>query len=1550
MSGRAAVNRDADLDILLAGCRATKNSKIWTEAVLRRRHETAGPSAASAAGLCNQQLLVDSTPNPPISDAGPTGAGPRAKLSARASRLRVCDPTVGATGTGGTNGVHGSLCPPVTAGVPCTERPVFKATPAISQAPSMSPDEGRAVAHQTDVAARGMDRSAASHLNLEVSGGSENEHTTALPRSLVWAELIDKLGKDGQRYAIAIPSGEGKTFLKNTCPALFTDHDDLEDQRIAGPLYRAAVASGDYSALNAYHHSTSLSARTPVLLTWGKETCAPGMFTFLGAHLLLESTGIRENAGNREGLIRSGDFVYSVSFESRDALIAKSLKTKRRPYLWDLPSSVVSRHPLFSALANKKYPQLIAAAEEIARAGDMIHKGAYAVVKEYYDMFLRDVVSQVLSFNDGVVLHKLAFNGQLPDVMYQLYDKHAPEQLPDYSDAKAVLDKGAPKGTYHGAHVYDAKTLFRGVQGKRRAHEYGSMSFQDISDLARTNAVVLVGPPATGQWLYAAPIRRYNPAFPDLPGIFVSPSTPPASNSVVPIGYSYWLLYSYFKRAGLTAARAKREAHREYALTTGLKKIGLQGETTGAPTKRRKWETGQARRSRLVRANAALVETVDDIQTKVRASRTEALKRERALDEPYLIGYQSNPNVQTHLRNQIERLLLALGVDDALAVDLLRELYPFKDEELLARTRVDAFLVVKLLERLSIKYGVGYVKGVLVGTGGLGLQGIAGFALYALSSADAATYVAVLSHNHILCHGIKPATQFLKAVQTVTRRIQRLPSYFPHSWPDYSPLPRAQFNPSAVSILYVNLLVGRAQDELLGFDGYVEKRNGADWIQKSITTSSDPKKRAKVWDQLSTAAMRRMAVHTASALNQARNPDGVGDLTPSGFLAHFVTVAPRGSIGTGKDDLRPYGIPLHNAHKRLWLDSIPPDQLPQVIERPAEVFTNAQVKTESGLRLRQIIPGEIHQWLIESIAMYRIEPALFKGISSFTLGSTPVSMMIADLKRWWRTRHGRYTLATDYADFNYLHTLEDMKRFWRIVVLEPALTLAGPGDWDGVNYAGFVAKCAEWQIDALDKLYVREVGSDGMYRRVTRSLWSGWRTTTMINNTMNLVYNEINRSVCETELGYDPIYDGHVNGDDGDFEVRCLSDALFYLRHLDIEKLDVQASKQLLAASHAEYLRIDYTPQGIRGSIARSCASFVGGDLQDPVIDVGPDYVRGTSEAINVMIRRGFDPFEGEWLRDTVCGYYAYIKVQLMDGSERVSRLTDTRKLYVPYSDGGYGLVRYATPSSTRLATTRKWPSARGSWTLDKVPHHGVGAACRAAIGRFARRGMQFAHPEVLYRMYASLASQGVDNVTNKWWQDLDRAQLADHLDWLNKVDVVYREHVSSLSSRQVDLVKSAVDRVLTRDPYESHIYEIPSIKQALAEYSSRLLGLASVGPQLLQDIVDTSTGERLTVAQIAQAFGEEMNERYKFFGFYPATFIDLILDHGYELPVTTLGVCPDYLLPLLDLIVSDVTNAYEPQLEGVQQLKDYYDRLLRDAITTAELYLYQTYPHLLKT
>jgi hypothetical protein len=288
--------------------------------------------------------------------------------------------------------------------------------------------------------------------------------------------------------------------------------------------------------------------------------------------------------------------------------------------------------------------------------------------------------------------------------------------------------------------------------------------------------------------------------------------------------------------------------------------------------------------------------------------------------------------------------------------------------------------------------------------------------------------------------------------------------------------------------------------------------------------------------------------------------------------------------------------------------------------------------------------------------------------------------------------------------------------------------------------------------------------------------------------------------------------------------------------------------------------------------------------------------------------------------------------------------------LYASFEQGGFGLERWGLEHPRPiLASARKWPTTEQRWELANVPHHGVHAAVKTALARLYSVNATFRNPAALTRIYTSLASQGVDTAHNKWWQDRDLDEQCDHIEWLNKVAHDRTEAKDQFDETLLTTVTRAVDRILAHDPTGSGLvaHRFPNISEATTEYAARVLGLASVAPRLAFDLIDVETGQHLTLNEVAGRLGDASLDKSQFAGFYPNDLIKLVTEHNFELPKPERGVIPDYLLPVVEEVLSVVSLSQRSTWAREDMATAHYTGLLRRAVRCTEYVILHKYKHL---
>jgi hypothetical protein len=623
-------------------------------------------------------------------------------------------------------------------------------------------------------------------------------------------------------------------------------------------------------------------------------------------------------------------------------------------------------------------------------------------------------------------------------------------------------------------------------------------------------------------------------------------------------------------------------------------------------------------------------------------------------------------------------------------------------------------------------------------------------------------------------------------------------------------------------------------------------------------------------------------------------------MLPADVHASFISLAPQGSIGGAKKQLRKWLSDVHNAHKRLWFDSTPMDDILAPIDGPAMQFSQAQTKTEAALKLRTIMPGETPHWGVETVVTQHVEPAIFRALPELSLGLNAVGRFAHHLGRLRRIAKRRWTVASDYANFNWLHLFPDMGRFWRTAVRDAAITADKTGAWRGRSYLQYIHDAAEWLASSLHHTYVRPASGEGRWIHVLRGLLSGWRTTTLINNVQNYTYSDATSTALTPLLGCQPITYKQLNGDDSDMVAASLFCGLIFLRSLSLSRLDVQAAKQLVSDQNAEFLRIWYSDTGIHGSLARATASFVSSDLQAPIIDAGPEFARGTSTALNLLIRRGADANTVEALRSTILLHYAVVKYQDESGSDILVQLTNRDMLYTPTNLGGWGCVRYNTFTTPRPSTSRPWPTGRYLWSLSNAPHHASRAMLAKVYGNLHNAGITSDSYGRLWADIVSAATYGVDTKTASPEMNYIRSLVADHIRWQNAVTMAAKPTPAPmLDSRLHAAIEAEMAHVLSLDI--SAALQITALDpgEAFQEAIARALGLGAVSPGLLNTLRDQRTGLKLSLIEVQRRLGTKSAHTAALHTAWPLRLISAIENGHLQWTPAFADTIPSDFLPL---------------------------------------------------
>lgn len=1313
------------------------------------------------------------------------------------------------------------------------------------------------------------------------------------------------------KMIVYIPSGGGKSTLARRFPWLYSDpdyvgellpHIDFTNKEKVARLSQKFWDKRNQDIIEIYRNYPPTQ---PILLSWGTETVPPEWRREAKEiAVMTKPTGIRANDMNRITMLTDPDLQNSIFFERQGTT----------EHLHAIIHGFFSRPgtgPQILRPLQELFPLYYAVAQKLGQ-GQAPSGYDYEILIEQQDKVDEAAIAGLFSMEAYKYVLDMAYAGQKHDLYYKLVDQQQPLLLEDNVEIVKPKDRMLTIGLLHGLHVYDHNTVLRSSNGLKtmRDHEYRTHSPVELQTVASVEKPLYLLANATlSFYLMGSHLPTTDSYAAENLRLFRVDNADkvPAGSLIVP---SFYSVYYYYRKSGIGARMAKRIALVKTAIPanhTGapVLKLGMNTETgyKGIP-KYRPYARATRAWKKQMDGSSAYEQSIADAQTPRRARRTAELKVERALDGVKLRRWQLRTTVQDSIANSLHMLEAHLTEQETSEEDvrIITSLWPIGDPTLKARTRVDADMLLPILQMYFNTYGGTALHNILWHTGGFGGQGFAGLVLYALSGQKNNTLLQAILLEGWCSAGLKYYVDKTKAMHNIARRTQELPRLM-LNLQDHEGTHLHGVSFSTTDLLYFATLCGRIQDELLGNDGFVEKRLPVPKPHHLVTIDTDIVQQTREWDKHADEVFQQITSASRSALGRRSH------LTPTEFHANFIQIAPPGSVNQLRDYAFKWLDVKKDVTKRLLLDSLPTSFLWECMDEfPPELFTNAQIKTETAGRLRQIVPGPDVQWLIESTVMFTVEKALYSMSPEFTLETTGMRVLSDIEERRLRTILKNVTVASDYADFNFLHLIPEMQKWWASI-RKGAEELSGPGEWKDVNYPGHVVKCCDWLIASLDKMYVREVGGDGRFYRVKRGLWSGWRTTSTINNTFNYMYAHVIRKDIVRVLGYDPVSKFRLNGDDGDIMMKSIGAGLLYLRHLALAELDVQAEKQLVSRMVNEYLRI-YAEDGKQyGSVCRTISSFVSSDLQSPVIDKGLNYVKGTSAAISTLIRRGFDPANAEKLRDIILLKLASVKTQLPNGESYQAQLTNSEYLFVPESQGGFGCTRYASLQYYDSPQGKNWPVERPKYSHADAPHYGVQAMMKVVGAQFVRSGLDTSVLNAVRDEAISIVTSRFTGEFQNTVSNYKRLLDAEHIDMLNKLPLpsITGQPKTKEPAMAKLVVERSLERVLNMSPNAMVTIDFTPLDTAVARQLSRVLGLASITPNIAKDLRDATTGQRMGIRAIAEKMQMALPQTYQLDSTYPPQLVEAYFSNSFELKRGTFDTLPAELQPVLDIVHAEV-------------------------------------------
>ncbi|BAM36036.2 RNA-dependent RNA polymerase, partial [Persimmon latent virus] len=376
--------------------------------------------------------------------------------------------------------------------------------------------------------------------------------------------------------------------------------------------------------------------------------------------------------------------------------------------------------------------------------------------------------------------------------------------------------------------------------------------------------------------------------------------------------------------------------------------------------------------------------------------------------------------------------------------------------------------------------------------------------------------------------------------------------------------------------------------------------------------------------------------------------------------------------------------------KRVWAEEHDFKHILRYMRSAPKELARASEKYENG-KSRAIYGVAPEHYVINTYVTQGMEERLH-NIPGLEKGATGVTELGYIKKRCNITANARKECTMlDYADFNVQHSLSCQYILFD-EMLKAGVEVGACPDW---------VKACSWLRDA--KLN-QESYFPGKSRpvKITQGMFSGTRSTDLINTLLNLAYYEVAADAVSS-YGYSSQDVYHVHqGDD----VWLSSDnaawaaTLYYV--MNAQGFIFQDSKQMFGPSRGEYLRVLYHSEGAVGYLARSLANYLQRPIQNKTDIGGQAWMESISDTCRVMQRRGLSIYGASVVWQDVLGAKGTVHLHERDRAKIKLPLS---YIVAPREAGGMGC-----PPPGHLVQASLLPPAptdQLSWKADwsALPH-----------------------------------------------------------------------------------------------------------------------------------------------------------------------------------------------------------------------------------------------------
>lgn len=328
----------------------------------------------------------------------------------------------------------------------------------------------------------------------------------------------------------------------------------------------------------------------------------------------------------------------------------------------------------------------------------------------------------------------------------------------------------------------------------------------------------------------------------------------------------------------------------------------------------------------------------------------------------------------------------------------------------------------------------------------------------------------------------------------------------------------------------------------------------------------------------------------------------------SGSSAGFKIANPSLTSHSGAD---PRNATLR-AGKRAWAEATTYAEVRAAMaEAVPREYAKGSEKYENG-KSRAIYGVEPLHYVINTYATKGLEERLL-NVPGLEKGVTGINAVALELHRAQLTADPRiHCTMLDFADFNRHHTPEAQATIFTALA-ERGEEVGAARDW---------VKANRWVARSKYQMWAHYPGLGDA--PVLQGMFSGTRSTDLINTILNLAYFRVASKSVADIVGSHPSHLYHVHqGDDVWISNEDKLWARLVYAVMNGQGFIFSPPKQMFGQARGEYLRVLYARGTARGYLGRALANFIQRPLQNDVAQTPRAWAATATSGVATLARRG---------------------------------------------------------------------------------------------------------------------------------------------------------------------------------------------------------------------------------------------------------------------------------------------------------------------------------------